>query len=150
MSSRHCTVCTDESHCGGYHVYVIELDPEVLTRARFQKQNTDLPSDVICFYVGYSGHSPSCRFAQHKGHYQNDSSFRCSCYSEEKTRYFLGRGPEGQGTTGGNRFVGEFGRYLRGRKFRSYNPIGTQDEAKEREEWLADRLREQGFGVYQK
>ena len=49
-----------------YCVYVIELDPEVLQRARFRKANPDYDATKPCVYVGMTGLDPDLRFDKHK------------------------------------------------------------------------------------
>jgi len=49
-----------------YSVYVVELSPEVLQRARFRKANPDYDVMKPCVYVGMTGLDPDLRFDKHK------------------------------------------------------------------------------------
>ena len=49
-----------------YHVYVVELSPEVLQRARFRKANPGYNAMKPCVYVGMTGLDPDVRFDKHK------------------------------------------------------------------------------------
>ena len=49
-----------------YSVYVVELSPEVLQRARFRKANPDNDAKKPCVYVGMTGLDPDLRFDKHK------------------------------------------------------------------------------------
>ena len=49
-----------------YAVYVVELAPEVLQRARFRKANPDYDAMKPCVYVGMTGLDPDLRFDKHK------------------------------------------------------------------------------------
>lgn len=49
-----------------HHVYVVELDPEVLNLARFRRANPDRDILKPCVYVGMTGLTPEARFARHK------------------------------------------------------------------------------------
>jgi len=49
-----------------YSVYIVELDPEVLQRARFRKANPGYDATKPCVYVGMTGLSPDVRFDKHK------------------------------------------------------------------------------------
>ena len=102
-----------------YFVYVIRLDPEVLNRKRFGKKNPAYRAGKPCAYVGSSVRPPDQRFDQHKEGYR------------------------------GNRYVKEYGLELLPEVFERYNPIPSRAEALEIEEYLADRLRGEGWGVWQ-
>lgn len=49
-----------------HHVYVIELDKEVLDEAKFKKANIGYLPGKPCVYVGMTGLDPDTRFDQHK------------------------------------------------------------------------------------
>lgn len=55
-----------------YHVYVIELSPEVLDEGRFRKSNPDYVSGKPCVYVGMTGLDPDLRFDKHKAGIQSN------------------------------------------------------------------------------
>jgi hypothetical protein len=55
-----------------YHVYVIELSPEVLREARFMKSNPDYQFGKPCVYVGMTGLNPDLRFDKHKAGIQSN------------------------------------------------------------------------------
>ena len=56
----------DETH----HVYVVQLQREVLSRKKFTEANPDYCGSGLCLYVGLTGLSPSDRFDNHKSGYK--------------------------------------------------------------------------------
>jgi predicted GIY-YIG superfamily endonuclease len=69
-------------------------------------------------YVGQSVVSPTERLRQHKDGYR------------------------------ASRYVRNYGRHLRPRLYRHFNPMATREEAVETEQELARRLRNRGYTVY--
>jgi hypothetical protein len=55
-----------------YHVYVIELSPDVLYESRFKKANPDYLDGKPCVYVGMTGLNPDLRFDKHKAGIQSN------------------------------------------------------------------------------
>ena len=55
---------TPRSH--HYHVYVVELDDQVWSSARFRKSNPDWTLGKPFVYVGMTGLDPDVRFDKHK------------------------------------------------------------------------------------
>ncbi len=53
-------------HRKHYHVYVIELSPDVLFEPKFRKRNPDYVEGKPCVYVGMTGLDPDVRFDKHK------------------------------------------------------------------------------------
>jgi len=51
---------------GHHHVYVIELDPDVIYEPRFKRANPDYVHGKPCVYVGMTGLDPDLRFDRHK------------------------------------------------------------------------------------
>jgi predicted GIY-YIG superfamily endonuclease len=102
-----------------FYVYVIELAPEVSTRSRFRRRNPRFRPGRRCAYVGSSVRPPDQRFDQHKEGYK------------------------------ANRYVRQFGTRLLPDLFERYNPIPSRGDALEIEEYLAERLRQEGWGVWQ-
>jgi len=102
-----------------YFVYVIELDSAVRQLNRFRNANPSMKALTDCFYVGSSIRPPDERFDQHKKGYKS------------------------------NRYARKFGLKLRPDIFEQYNPIPSRKDAEELEEYLASRLRKQGYGVWQ-
>ena len=49
-----------------HNVYVIELDPGVLSDRKFRKANPGYRFGAPCVYVGMTGLDPDLRFDQHK------------------------------------------------------------------------------------
>jgi predicted GIY-YIG superfamily endonuclease len=49
-----------------HHVYVIELDRDVLYEGKFRKANPGYIDDKPCVYVGMTGLDPDIRFDKHK------------------------------------------------------------------------------------
>ncbi|MBO6575997.1 MAG: GIY-YIG nuclease family protein [Rhodothermales bacterium] len=102
-----------------YYVYVIRLNPAVLDRSGFRKRNPRYRAGRPCAYVGSSVRPPDERFDQHKQGYK------------------------------ANRYAREFGECLLPDVFSRYNPVPSRKDALELEEYLAQRLREEGWGVWQ-
>ena len=101
-----------------YNVYVIELDKEVMTSKKFREKNPHMKTRKACYYVGQTTHDPTTRFQQHKMGYKANSFVK---------RYGLGLVP---------------------RKFKKYNPISKRKEAEAVEQWLTNKLRKKGHGVW--
>jgi len=101
-----------------YNVYVIELDKEVITSKKFRIKNPNMDPKKPCFYVGQSIHDPETRFKQHKEGYKS------------------------------NRFAKKYGIRLEPRIYTRFNPIKNRKEAERTEEWIAEKLREKGYGVW--
>jgi hypothetical protein len=59
-----------------YHVYVIELSPDVWREPRFQRANPDYVGDKPCVYVGMTGLNPDLRFDKHKAGIQSNKFAR--------------------------------------------------------------------------
>ena len=102
-----------------YYVYVIELDVAVRQNNRFRKANPKMHFRAETVYVGSSIRTPEHRFEQHKQGYKS------------------------------NFFTRKYGECLRPDLYEKYNPIPSRKEAEEIEFYLAQRLREKGFGVWQ-
>ena len=76
-----------------YHVYVVQLSPDVLYNARFMRANPGYVVGKPCVYVGMTGLDPDVRFDKHKAGIQ------------------------------ANRFVREFGLRLLPELYELYNPM---------------------------
>ena len=59
-----------------YHVYVIELSPDVLLLARFRMCNPNYVDGKPCVYVGMTGLDPDVRFDKHMAGIQSNSYVR--------------------------------------------------------------------------
>ena len=101
-----------------YNVYVIELDKEVLKSKKFRERNPYMNPRLACYYVGQTTHDPNIRFKQHKAGYK------------------------------ANRFVKKYGTRLVPQIFMKFNPIAKRKEAEFLEQWIAEKLREKGHGVW--
>ncbi len=101
-----------------YNVYVIELDNAVLTSKKFREKNPHMNPRKACFYVGQTTHDPYTRFQQHKTGYK------------------------------ANRLVKKYGCRLAPKIFSHFNPLATRNDAERVEQWIADKLREKGHGVW--
>lgn len=101
-----------------YYLYVIELDKKTARSQKFKKQNPSIKMGSRCFYVGQSARAPLLRFKQHKEGYKS------------------------------NTFARRFGLNLVPEYFEKYNPIPTRKDAEELEQYVAENLRNQGFGVW--
>jgi hypothetical protein len=73
---------------------------------------------LACYYVGQSSHDPIIRFKQHKTGYKS------------------------------NRFVKKYGFRLIPKIFKRFNPIEKRERAEQIEQWLTDKLRRKGHGVW--
>ena len=102
----------------GYRVYVIELDPVVLTYARFRAANPAYRRGAPCVYVGSTGLTPEERFAHHKAGIK------------------------------ANRYARDHGLRLRRCPYTGRAPFDTRTEAETAERNLALRLRTKGYGVW--
>ncbi|GAA6141910.1 hypothetical protein [Hydrogenophaga sp. 5NK40-0174] len=56
-----------------YHVYVVELAPDVLQEVRFRRCNPDYIEGRPCVYVGMTGLDPDVRFDKHKAGIQSNA-----------------------------------------------------------------------------
>ena len=101
-----------------YNVYVIELDKEVLSSKKFRLKNQNMNPKKACFYVGQTTHEPETRFKQHKEGYK------------------------------ANRFAKKYGLRLVPQIYSKFNPIAKRKDAEFMEQWIADKLREKGHGVW--
>ena len=101
-----------------YNVYVIELDKEVTSSKKFREKNPFMKSRKSCYYVGQTTHDPETRFQQHKMGYKS------------------------------NRYVKKYGLKLVPKKYKKYNPIKKRKEAETVEQWLTNKLRKKGYGVW--
>ena len=101
-----------------YYLYVIELDKSVAKLKKFRKQSPKFNFGNRCFYVGQSARAPMLRFKQHKEGYKS------------------------------NRYAKKFGIRLVPEFYEKYNPIPTRKDAEALEEYLANKLRKEGYGVW--
>lgn len=101
-----------------YHIYVIELDAEVLQCRKVREENPDYIDGMQCFYVGQTAKSPEERFTQHRKGIKS------------------------------NRYVRAFGVRLRPDLFERYNPLRTREEAEAMERRLAEKFRVRGYAVW--
>jgi len=101
-----------------YNVYVVKLDKQVLSSKKFREKNPDMKNRRACYYVGQTYHDPKTRFKQHKKGYK------------------------------ANRFVKRYGIRLEPRIFSKFNPIAKRKEAEFLEQWITEKLRKKGHGVW--
>ena len=101
-----------------YYLYVIELDKQVGKIKKFRKQNPNFIFGNRCFYVGQSARAPMLRFKQHKEAYKS------------------------------NTFARRFGLNLVPAFYEKYNPIPTRKDAEDLEQYLANKLKKEGYGVW--
>ena len=101
-----------------YYVYVIELDEGVRAHKKFREKNPFYIKGNGCMYIGQSSRKPELRFNQHKEGYKS------------------------------NRYAKKFGIRLVPKFYEKYNPIPTRKDAEELEEYLANKLRKEGYGVW--
>ena len=110
-----------------FSIYVIELDKSILDLKKFRKANLEYEEGKPCVYVGYTSKSPEERYEQHKTGARNKKGH--PIYSKKVKKY---------------------GFRLKPRLYKSHNPMKTQDEAMKMEIEKARRLRNRGYGVWQK
>ena len=101
-----------------YGVYVIDLDPEVLTDKRFRAANPDWQDGKPCVYVGSTALTPEERFRQHLAGYK------------------------------ANRYARAYGVRLRPKLYRSWQHYESRPEAERAEEQRALSLRKRGYAVW--
>ena len=101
-----------------YYLYVIELDKQVGKLVKFRKQNPKFLLGSRCFYVGQSAKKPPLRFRQHKEGYKS------------------------------NNYARRFGMQLVPEFYEKYNPIPTRKDAEEMEEYVAQKLRKERYGIW--
>jgi predicted GIY-YIG superfamily endonuclease len=101
-----------------YNVYVIALDKEVINSKKFRVKNPNMNNRKSCYYVGQTTHDPITRFKQHKEGYK------------------------------ANRYAKKYGLRLEPRIYSRFNPIAKRREAEKIEQWISEKLREKGHGVW--
>ncbi|RLB60694.1 MAG: ribose-5-phosphate isomerase [Deltaproteobacteria bacterium] len=101
-----------------YRVYVIELDKGVSRKSKFRKANPDYQGVKPCVYVGHTAKTPEERFAQHSAGKRSSS------------------------------FVKQHGIRLKPKLYERYQPSATRKEAEAKEQWLAEKIRSRGYGVW--
>jgi hypothetical protein len=101
-----------------YSLYVVELDRKVRQHNKFRRLNSGSSPLKECFYVGSTARTPEDRFEQHLNGYRANS------------------------------YVTKYGLRLRPDLYDKYNPISTRSDAEDLEEYLAERLRLAGHGVW--
>lgn len=136
-----------------HSVYVVELNPETFKpNKKFRKQNPHIydgkgranKEGFKLLYVGQSGHSPECRFEQHKHCHGGNIEFvcicgmKCTCHDDNHVIY----------RNVSNRFVRDHGMKLRRDLYVKYNPISSSKESKKTEKYLAAELRKLGHASY--
>ncbi|MEK7078518.1 MAG: hypothetical protein AAB929_00460 [Patescibacteria group bacterium] len=141
-----CRRCTLTLRCGGYHLYVIELDFELTKNRNFMIANPHYRRGMDCLYVGSTSHTCECRFRQHQKHAKKEKlGYDCVCDGKEKFHEFV----RGGGHTRGSYYPGVYGLRLRPDLFFKYNPLTDQKNTMMMEAKLANMLRFQGFAVWQ-
>lgn len=101
-----------------YRVYVIDLDAQVLSSAKFRRANAGHVEGKPCVYVGSTGLTPEERFERHRsGRWANE-------------------------------FAKAHGVRLRPSPYAGTGPFATRAEAEAAEAALAERLRGRGYAVW--
>ncbi len=101
-----------------YTVYVIELDDEVYSNARFRAANPDWNPAKPCVYVGSTALTAEERFQQHLAGHKS------------------------------NAYAHKYGTRLMPRLYRSWQDYPTRAEAERAEEQRALSLRKRGYAVW--
>lgn len=129
-----------------HHLYVVELDYDLIKNKKFMRINPRHKTDMDCLYVGKTSHTCECRFIQHQMHAKKRSlGYTCLCDGKEVFKEFV----RGGGHTRGSYYPGVYGLRLRPDLCSVYNPIADHMRVSQQEEKLADYLRLQGYAVWQ-
>ena len=147
MTDRFCSKCTKKKSCGNRHVYVIELNKEVIRKPNFCPDivRSSLTDKSKYFYVGETAHRPDCRYKQHVANRAGIRKyFICNCFENNIKREF---------NTGnrGSKWVKDYHKKggLRPEHFKSLNPIcGNQEDSKKVESELAKKLISMGHAAH--
>lgn len=120
LRKKGCAAFVPDGLLQKYRVYVIELNKAVLSEYKFRSTNPDYMDGMPCVYVGMTQESPEERFRAHKNHNKN------------------------------GQFVPEYGQHLLKNLYEEYNknPMYSWEAARLEKE-LAQKLRDQGYGVWQ-
>ena len=103
-----------------YYVYVIDLDPIILSKEKkFKENNPQYTSGKPCVYVGQSSHEPIKRFEQHKKGYKS-----------------------------GKGYVTKYGRWVKKKNIPDENPHLNREKALKREKEVANILIKRGWAVW--
>lgn len=145
VADPYCPKCSARA-CGKYHVYVVELDPQVLRERRFWRENRGAMRDPECFYVGSTKHSCGCRLGQHVCFAEGEDTYACHCSGRKRDRKFYHAG----GRTRGNKYAGKYGRALRPDLFIHLNPMRSRAQALKAEKGVAEFLKSTGAAVWQR
>ncbi len=146
MNNPYCRLCTSTHRCGRYHLYVIELDYELIKNWKFMLRNKQYRNDMDCLYVGSTSHTCACRFLQHQLHAKKEiDEYICFCDGKRNVKKFVRAG----GHTRGSYYPGVYGLRLRPDLFCQLNPIKDQLQAMRMEMQLAEKLRKEGYAVWQ-
>ena len=146
---KHCKKCGNKKSCGLHHVYVIELENEVLSKdKKFTPHFLDRSDTTVkCYYVGETKHRTECRYKQHVAK-PSAKHFTCSCFSKETDEPKLRKFTKfNKGNKATKQFHEKGG--LRPELFTHLNPIkGGKTAAVEAEKSLALSLRADGHAVH--
>ena len=145
-SSPNCSKCSSLLRCGNYHLYVIELDYQLVRNRKFMSKNPLYKNEMDCLYVGSTSHTCECRFKQHQLHIKKElNGYTCVCDGENIFKKFVRSG----GHTRGSYYPGVYGMRLRPDLFCKFNPIKDNKKIFAMETKLATDLRLQGYAVWQ-
>jgi len=143
---RHCTKCKKGSPCGGYHVYAMELDKQVIDNRSFKEVNPDYKNGMPCVYVGRTAHHPRCRQSQHNNCKVGDWEGKVwTCYCGKKSETKNQCEIRNRSSMKVDKYMTG---YMTGSLFRKYNPQIDSEQNKIAEQRLCDDLRKAGFGVW--
>ena len=144
--STHCPLCSAARRCGKYHLYVVELDYDLVKNWKFMQANPGYKTGMDCLYVGSTSHTPVCRFAQHRMHAKKRTlGYECTCDGKEVFHEFV----RGGGHTRGSYYPGVYGLRLRPDLYFSRNPLPSQKAVMAAEAKLASDFRRLGYAVWQ-
>ncbi len=149
---RYCKACGAKKSCDWQdqrHVYVIELQREVLQDKAFRRlYDTDTSNEgTRIFYVGQTQHQVECRYKQHRRKQAGRKAGRpllCSCESGAPQE--IPPSPYNRGNIFVRKYALKSGA-LRPEFFLHHNPIsikGNKEAAKEMERKIAEKLRSLG------
>jgi len=142
---KHCKRCKKGNPCSRRHVYVMELNLDVLNQTKFKDANPNYKDGMDCVYVGKTSHHPRCRQSMHNNCKVGDWDGKSwTCYCKKKS----GLNACSLATRTSGR-VGKFMTgYLKPSLYKKFNPQRGSSNNSEAEEKLATNLRELGYGVW--
>ena len=158
---KHCPECRKGAPCRKksgkpkHHLYVLKLRSSILDHKDWKNVDKRYIEGKDCLYVGMSSHLPKCRASIHqndvKGKDRSDMSYICYCKGIGKRKSF------GKFTNGSKKvrrwntftFKPKLFREIQDGAGRNLgNPLQEGEDYLEKEEALAEHLRDLGYAVW--